>query len=277
MSFIHCIFFLTISLLLCGDATAQNTKGGQVCNCGVENEPRRVRRGSDYISGGDYTYPNQYPWMVLLRGGTCGGTLISDRHVLTAHHCIVEPPWFETVKVSVHDRWDIWDYQELPVKDAVFPTDIDDHDIAILILAEPVKFDRDIQPVCLPSKDFVYVGKETRAMGWGMTHFGNEGSQTLKHVNLTVYDAPAGSNFFYTNVENINGVYQDPCTGDSGGPLVHQDPTSKRWTIIGTLYGGGYNCRSDTLNGKGSWNKVTDHLDWINKVLAEDSSTERCA
>merc|ERR1711874_235377 len=243
MSFIHCIFFLTISLLLCGDATAQNTKGGQVCNCGVENEPRRVRRGSDYISGGDYTYPNQYPWMVTLTKMACGGTLISDRHVLTAHHCIVEPPWFETVKVSVHDQWDIWDFQ----------------------------------PVCLPSKDFVYVGKETTAMGWGITHLVNEWSQTLKHVNLTVYDAPAGSNFFYTNVENINGVYQDPCTGDSGGPLVHQDPTSKRWTIIGTLKGGGYNCRSDTLNGKGSWNKVTAHLDWINKVLAKDSSTERCA
>merc|ERR1712055_997280 len=27
MFFIHCIFFLTISLFLCGDATAQNTKG----------------------------------------------------------------------------------------------------------------------------------------------------------------------------------------------------------------------------------------------------------
>merc|ERR1719315_313692 len=111
-----------------------------------------------------------------------------------------------------------------------------------------------------------------------MTHVGSSQSRTLKHVNLTVSSPATTSNYFYTDIPSIDGVPQDPCAGDSGGPLLHQDPTTLRWTIIGTVYGGGYDCRTGNgATGKGWWNKVTAHLDWINSVLDEDSSTVVCA
>ena len=111
--------------------------------------------------------------------------------------------------------------------------------------------------------------RQSLAMGWGMTHVGSGLSRYLKHVNLTV-SAPnyPTSNFFYTDIAIINGVPQDPCAGDSGGPLMHQDPTTKRWTIIGTVLGGGYDCRDGTgAYSEGHWNKVTAHLDWIKDIL----------
>lgn len=53
--------------------------------CGMHNNlaPR--------IVGGHETKPNEYPWMVtIFYGGNlhCGGTLINDRYVLTAGHCL---------------------------------------------------------------------------------------------------------------------------------------------------------------------------------------------
>jgi len=44
------------------------------------------------IAGGQPADPKEWPWMAaLLREGTiqyCGGVLITDRHVLTAAHCV---------------------------------------------------------------------------------------------------------------------------------------------------------------------------------------------
>ena len=97
------------------------------------------------------------------------------------------------------------------------------HDIAILVLAQSVSFDSSIHPACLPAQgDLVYVGEQTLAMGWGMTHVGSGLSRYLKHVNLTVSAPATTSNYFYTDIAIVDGVPQDPCAGDSGGPLLHQ-------------------------------------------------------
>ena len=46
------------------------------------------------IYGGEEALPHEYPWNVyvsLYRGGKfygCGGSLISNQHVLTAAHCV---------------------------------------------------------------------------------------------------------------------------------------------------------------------------------------------
>jgi len=270
---------LTLLTLLVGPSLQYAAKNwAKTCNCGVENVP------DNRISGGGKTAPNQYPWMVRLNG--CGGTLISDRHVLTAYHCIdfiveyLDNNWEgRTVRVSVHEKWGT--HQKVPIATAKFPdkNDVGRHDIAILVLAEPVTFDETIHPVCLPASDEIeYVGERTMAMGWGLTN-SNGYSRFLKHVELTVADCTkcGNTNFLETEVGYINDVPQDPCAGDSGGPLIHQDPTSMRWTIIGTLLGNGYNCEKENTKGNGKWNKVTAHLDWIKEVLEEDSDTSTCA
>lgn len=58
--------------------------------CGIQGEETR-------IIGGETTEIGEFPWMALLRytnlngsdaGFQCGGTLINDRYVLTAAHCL---------------------------------------------------------------------------------------------------------------------------------------------------------------------------------------------
>lgn len=52
--------------------------------CGIVNKKHR-------IVGGHETEVNQYPWMGLMQYGGrfyCGCSLINDRYVLTAAHCV---------------------------------------------------------------------------------------------------------------------------------------------------------------------------------------------
>jgi hypothetical protein len=59
--------------------------------CGLINHRLQAR-----IVNGEDTKPNEYPWMVAIEvrsgrnswGFKCGGALITNRHVLTAAHCL---------------------------------------------------------------------------------------------------------------------------------------------------------------------------------------------
>ena len=80
---------LAATLLLAVMAALVTGQADDKCACG----PVKDSSGSQRIVGGDTVGDYDYPWMARLVGATplpggCGGSLISQKHVLTAAHCI---------------------------------------------------------------------------------------------------------------------------------------------------------------------------------------------
>ena len=169
------------------------------CKCGVAQRATR-------IVGGTETEVNEYPWQVGLvqTGGRtpwCGGSLISDRHVLTAAHCTE----FRTasdiqVLLGEHDTTD-------SVADIRSISAINDHpsydsgsleyDYSILTLSDPVTFSRTMAPVCLPADvSSLYTGEVATVTGWGTTSSGGALAPRLREVDVTVTSNAQCSNSY---------------------------------------------------------------------------------
>ncbi|XP_067391387.1 serine protease 53 [Emydura macquarii macquarii] len=202
------------------------------------------------IVGGVNALRGEWPWQVSLqlRGEhTCGGTVIGDTWILSAAHCFIgkdttkDPsPWkvvLGRLQLSGGTLPGVTRNVSQIITHEAYKDYTKGMDIALLRLAEPVPFSRDIAPVCLPysSHQFAF-GSQCWATGWGRV----KEDVTLPHpmplrkVGLDLLSAetcncihnnlrqkelssPAGPGLICAG--NQTGG-QGPCQGDSGGPVV---------------------------------------------------------
>ncbi|XP_071528878.1 chymotrypsin-like elastase family member 2A isoform X2 [Panulirus ornatus] len=162
-------------LLPRGKSTTRNTRN----TCG--------RRNTRIING-QVTKPNEYPWQVWVvtfwsdgRAASCGGSIISNRWVMTAAHCLSRSVRIRSIRVTVgaHDRLNPGSHGGYNVYAAAyvihwgyrFPS----FDIALIYLQRPLTFSRSVGPVCLPSSSWVtddFVDDVITISGWGRTERG---------------------------------------------------------------------------------------------------------
>ncbi|XP_045614593.2 transmembrane protease serine 11D isoform X1 [Procambarus clarkii] len=196
------------------------------------------------IIGGVYTNINEYPWQVALVYKSkffCGGSIISDRHILTAAHCVFGSfsRGIHEVRVSLGDH-DLSTRNETKnkvsrIRAIHWHLHYNPHstvnDIAILELEWPIDFSYGISAVKIPS-DLEDRFEEANATvtGWGRY------ATTVKKTSSVMkeYTAPLMNTtacvLAWEKFPGVSAKYDKhvcltvkrgtPCHGDSGGPLV---------------------------------------------------------
>ncbi|XP_018018851.1 proclotting enzyme isoform X2 [Hyalella azteca] len=252
-----------------GGARAQFNR---TCKCG-----KKFTR----IVGGTETYRHEYPWQAaLVQTATgeqfCGGSLITNQHILTAAHCL---QGFGAEDVVVHLRdHNLTNPSETNLVERNVTTIYTHHlydpvtnnnDIAIIHLNKTVRISARLLPVCLPSSALPQYGnKEAVVTGWGATSSGGPSSSTLLEVTvpvLTQKHCQQRTGYQPSEITSrmlcAGAAGLDSCQGDSGGPLVHLDK-GQRYDQIG-IVSFGRSCGLE--NFPGVYTRVNKFLRWIEK------------
>ncbi|XP_046409179.1 phenoloxidase-activating factor 3-like [Ischnura elegans] len=212
-----------------------------------------------FIVGGEEAFLNEFPHMAAVGFGKqndirweCGGSLISEKFVLTAAHCLM-------ARDGSRAKWVLLGAKYVGDKHRGYSVSTDGiiyhviqrirhpgyrrkskyNDIALLELGLSLKFDktslnnRVIRPACL-QVDWDSNLKRATASGWGRLGHGENPSSSLQKVKLNILDNSVCNESYAVEITLAKlkkGVDEsmicagdlaggkDTCQGDSGGPL----------------------------------------------------------
>ncbi|EDO44208.1 predicted protein, partial [Nematostella vectensis] len=233
------------------------------------------------IINGQNAQPHSWPWQISLRGRsgfhTCGGSLISDRWVVTAAHCIHrnKNPGGYTVVVGAHKKRGSTSVQQsLRLSQIIEHPKYNDrrivNDIALIELATPVQFDSagKVGTVCLTDQRPA-PGKRCYITGWGAINGDTQQSPDILQQAMLPIASHENCRRKYGDVSSTAHLCAGEarsdaaggCNGDSGGPLVCEDNGS--WFLHGAVSYGLRNCPTTHYT---VFARVASYTDWIKRM-----------
>jgi hypothetical protein len=230
------------------------------------------------VLGGSDTDISLYPWQVFLVAGNslCGGTIIDDKWILTAAHCLFDAREREISSVVMQviagmtNPFDSAQGEVYFVRNVIIHKDYSvmklDYDIALLELQEEIWVDN-AEPVSFITAEDSSLGATDPGVlatltGWGSVQVDPEVfPETLQQVQLPIVSnnvasqvwGPIPPTFLMVGYDNAG---KDACSGDSGGPLVV--PVDGENKLAGIVSWGSENC--DTY---GAFTRVSLFETWI--------------
>ncbi|GAB0086062.1 hypothetical protein DMENIID0001_000460 [Sergentomyia squamirostris] len=232
------------------------------------------------IVGGEEATPHQFPHMisfqsmdVILFNHFCGGSLLNEMFVLTAAHCVKYFTKGTDVVAGAHNlRRPNKNEQRRKPKNVYIHEDYDTdghtppHDIALIEVDPPFKFNEYVQALNLPTEKKYPTGKAT-VSGWGSTsntsipNYPNK----LRWAELPVLDEKKchtgfpGSAVHETNI-CAGDSSKTVCFADSGGGLFQKDSQGKV-VVYGVVSWGWEPCGQSGMPGV--FVNVSHYLKWI--------------
>ncbi|XP_063912158.1 serine protease snake-like [Zophobas morio] len=251
------------------------------------------------IVGGDRAGSAEFPHMALLGYQSknsdnlrwlCGGSLISEQHVLTTAHCLFTSHQFDGPKLVLLGVTNINDpnhRQEIKVVEKVAHPDYKRgsvyNDIGLVKLEKPVEMTSYVRPACLYTDSVIHV-TDGIATGWGSTEsVGRSKSENLLKVTLKIIDHQTCSDS-YKNATNLDkGIVndiqvctgggnerKDTCQGDTGGPIQiyhSSDATLCTYDVVGLISFGRACVGAPSVN-----TRVSYYIKWIEDIVWPDNS-----
>ncbi|KRT82249.1 Trypsin, partial [Oryctes borbonicus] len=228
-------------------------------NCGSSITIQKIINGNE-------TSLFEFPWAVALqhkgdaRWG-CGGTLLSNRYILTAAHCIRPSNMLQLNKVRLgeHNFKTNPDCEDsgfgttcadppqdfdVSIDDAIVHPEYDSrtykNDIALIRLRKSAQISDSVSPICLPITvdEQTFDFKNFTVIGWGGTENSFHSSILLKvrvpKVNNSVCAPRYAGLGALTSKQMCAGGKdeQDSCAGDSGGPLMADYTKDRRFRTL---------------------------------------------
>ncbi|KAH8245890.1 hypothetical protein KR038_010967 [Drosophila bunnanda] len=247
------------------------------CDCGW-SLPDRIANGLEAAK-------HEFPSMVGLRDLTsnlpifCGGSIVSERFIVTAAHCTARQPVAsrllalvgehdlsratESIYAAQHRIQSIFNhpgYRETA-------NGVNINDIALLYTVTPMEWSRGVAPICLPVRqaDSNFNYQNVDIMGWGTLGFAASKSNTLQKATLLTMDNAVCRTQFNSSISpsqlctyDSRGRGQDSCQYDSGGPVILRQ--RERMFQLGVISFGRV-CGQPF--GIGVNTRITAHLNWM--------------
>ncbi|XP_045537313.1 trypsin-1 [Papilio machaon] len=256
--------------------------------CGVQS----ARRGR--IVGGTESLPGEIPWAASVwRQGThqCGATVINDRWLLTAGHCIcsVFDEFYKSKQLTVVVGYTDISYNDVnqPLSRIIphpeYRCNRKSNDVALLKTVRQMIWNSDLRPACLPqasSSDFS--GTPAVVAGWGFTNEDRGiGSRpnVLQKTDVFVVTNDECNNWYESQGSKIKIIStqmcagheqggRDSCWADSGGPLMVRG--NKGHSMVVGVVSTGSGCARAKMPG--IYTRVSRYTDWIVENVNNDNS-----
>lgn len=199
-------------------------------------------RRSGRIVGGEIANPHAHPYQVALLmtfatgTGLCGGSVLNNRNILTAAHCLQGSSSTQVV-MGAHQITIVETTQQRQIVQAAdyrihaqYNPQTLHNDIAILHLPATATFNEFVAPTVLPTafETDLFVGEQATISGWGRTSDTIQGTSphlrfvTQPVITNAVCAATYGGVIIPSTICIATTGGRSACSGDSGGPLTIQ-------------------------------------------------------
>ncbi|KAM4833660.1 haptoglobin-like [Thomomys bottae] len=244
------------------------------------------------IIGGSLDAKGSFPWqakMVSRHSLTTGATLISDQWLLTTAQNLFLNHTENATAEDIAPTLKLYVGKSLvEIEKVVFHPNHSMVDIGLIKLKEKVPVNEKVMPICLPSKDYVQVGRLGYVSGWGRnSNF--RFSERLKYVMLPVADtqkcvvhyegstnpeektrkSPVGVQPIlneHTFCAGMSKYQEDTCYGDAGSAFAVHDLEDDTWYGMGILTFD----KSCAVAEHSVYVNVRTILDWIQETTAKN-------